>query len=167
MRFNLQNSSKSEKTPNPQSILAFNQSVDKVDEIERQKKILQEKFQQEFNSIVKHFFEAVPSVKSITWSQYTPYFNDGDACYFGVHTPEFASDENEEFDIYRDFSDADNFSCETYNLSNFVSPEELTLCKKMESLITGNEDFMKELFGDHVKVRLTLQGSETEEYEHD
>lgn len=27
----------------------------------------------------------VPEVKCLTWTQYTPYFNDGEPCTFGVH----------------------------------------------------------------------------------
>jgi hypothetical protein len=31
-------------------------------------------------------FKANPSVKCMIWHQYTPYFNDGDPCTFGVHS---------------------------------------------------------------------------------
>lgn len=34
---------------------------------------------------VQSFFEACPEITSIFWTQYTPYFNDGDACEFSVH----------------------------------------------------------------------------------
>src|SRR5579885_1156121 len=34
---------------------------------------------------VKKFLEKYPVVEAIYWEQYTPYFNDGDACYFGVN----------------------------------------------------------------------------------
>jgi hypothetical protein len=33
----------------------------------------------------KDFFDQYPEVRSVKWSQYTPYFNDGDACHFGVN----------------------------------------------------------------------------------
>lgn len=32
---------------------------------------------------------AEPSVEAIRWRQYTPYFNDGDVCDFGVYDPWF------------------------------------------------------------------------------
>jgi len=35
----------------------------------------------------KVFLEAHPEIKCIFWSQYTPYFNDGDPCTFSVHEP--------------------------------------------------------------------------------
>lgn len=28
---------------------------------------------------------AVPGVEGVVWNQYTPYFNDGDACEFSIH----------------------------------------------------------------------------------
>jgi ArsR family metal-binding transcriptional regulator len=31
-------------------------------------------------------FEEYPQVESISWTQYTPYFNDGDACEFSVNS---------------------------------------------------------------------------------
>ena len=35
---------------------------------------------------VKEFFDATGgTVKALRWRQYTPYFNDGDACEFHVH----------------------------------------------------------------------------------
>ena len=38
----------------------------------------------------KEFFKKVPEVKVIKWAQYTPYFNDGDACIFGVNEPTYS-----------------------------------------------------------------------------
>ena len=32
----------------------------------------------------KELFEAHPRLRSVVWAQYTPYFNDGDPCYFRV-----------------------------------------------------------------------------------
>lgn len=34
---------------------------------------------------VHSFFDACPEITSIHWTQYTPYFNDGDSCEFSVH----------------------------------------------------------------------------------
>jgi hypothetical protein len=34
---------------------------------------------------VQSFFDACPEIESIFWTQYTPYFNDGDSCEFSVH----------------------------------------------------------------------------------
>lgn len=34
---------------------------------------------------VKMFLDACPEVTGVHWTQYTPYFNDGEACEFGVN----------------------------------------------------------------------------------
>ena len=46
----------------------------------------------------KMLYEKYPDLKSIHWTQYTPYFNDGDECEFGVHEICFTygADETEE-----------------------------------------------------------------------
>lgn len=36
-------------------------------------------------SLYSSVFEAFPFVEAFSWAQWTPYFNDGDACEFGVH----------------------------------------------------------------------------------
>lgn len=33
----------------------------------------------------KDIFESIPEVSSFSWTQYSPYFNDGDECVFGVN----------------------------------------------------------------------------------
>lgn len=35
------------------------------------------------------FFAAAPDVKCVAWTQYAPYFNDGEPCTFSVHEPNF------------------------------------------------------------------------------
>jgi hypothetical protein len=44
------------------------------------------------NASFKDFFEKHPEATSIVWVQYTPYFNDGDACTFGVRDMELRVD---------------------------------------------------------------------------
>lgn len=34
---------------------------------------------------IEKFFADNPRVQGVTWTQYAPYFNDGDACIFSVH----------------------------------------------------------------------------------
>lgn len=37
----------------------------------------------------------VPPGYALTWTQYTPHFNDGSPCYFGVHEPYLVRDKRE------------------------------------------------------------------------
>lgn len=57
------------------------------------KKELATSTQNLFKEGVSEFFEVTPEIKVIAWRQYTPYFNDGDTCYFSVHAPSFFKDE--------------------------------------------------------------------------
>ncbi len=38
---------------------------------------------------LKQFMDTFPTVEAIRWTQYAPYFNDGEPCEFGVHDPMF------------------------------------------------------------------------------
>jgi len=41
-----------------------------------------------FEAAAKELFAKYPSLESFSWTQWTPYFNDGDTCYFSVHAYE-------------------------------------------------------------------------------
>lgn len=38
-----------------------------------------------FKRAIKPLFDQYPNVSGVSWLQYTPYFCDGDPCYFGVY----------------------------------------------------------------------------------
>jgi len=40
----------------------------------------------ELVKIFKPIFESIPELETISWTQYTPYFNDGDDCIFTIHS---------------------------------------------------------------------------------
>lgn len=44
----------------------------------------------------RRLFEAAPEIGQVHWTQYTPYFNDGEACEFGVNDINWASVEDVE-----------------------------------------------------------------------
>ena len=58
----------------------------KQEEIKKLKKEMVEASNKIFTELTKEIFVEHPKVKSFGWTQYTPYFNDGDTCYFSVHT---------------------------------------------------------------------------------
>lgn len=39
-----------------------------------------------FSAMARELFEKIPLIKSFSWTQYTPYFNDGDTCEFSANT---------------------------------------------------------------------------------
>jgi hypothetical protein len=60
---------------------------------------------------------AVPGVEAIRWTQFTPYFNDGDECSFGVHEIRIKIEgaELEDYDYERDDGFASAYSLFEYN----------------------------------------------------
>jgi hypothetical protein len=97
------------------------------------------------------------------WRQYTPYFNDGDACTFSRYriaaklsdTPEDAGDYEEGFeDRYaaRERRDAEPLK------------SALAAVAELEKI---DDEIYEIAFGDHVMVTATREGFEVEEYSHD
>lgn len=75
-----------------------------IEVFDAKKKTLLAELQTEFPGMFVSIFEQAPTLKSFGWTQYTPYFNDGDTCEFGVHYDYpwingANSDYNEESDI--------------------------------------------------------------------
>jgi len=73
--------------------------AEKNAEIEKMKKAHMKELQTEFNDIVKQFFEECPKVQAVVWSQYTPYFNDGEECIFGMNEAHFIVEGFDEDDL--------------------------------------------------------------------
>jgi hypothetical protein len=61
----------------------FNRQLDEIKKksIETSKNV--------FHGAISNFFKSYPEVAAITWTQYTPYFNDGDTCEFSVNDVNF------------------------------------------------------------------------------
>jgi len=50
-----------------------------------------------FKLIDESVFKKFPDVESVGWTQYTPYFNDGEPCYFGVNSDPYSIYVNDEY----------------------------------------------------------------------
>lgn len=57
--------------------------------IEAAKKEMSSKAKILIESAANELFKVAPEIDHVFWTQYTPYFNDGEACYFSVHEPYF------------------------------------------------------------------------------
>lgn len=178
-------------------------------------------------------------VENVYWTQYTPYFNDGEACEFSVHDAFILLKDDEDACDYEGSSlyseddivnlkskitdieawekdpmaaarkhqaeymkryNRDPFSYDGGRYGNNKTPEEKmaewkphyatkeTYQEELETaeyilskypnlkvdfeeikrMINGlDEDLMKAMFGDHVKVVVSVDGIEVEEYDHD
>lgn len=103
------------------------------------------------NGMFQEIFDKDENIKSIGWSQYTAWFNDGEECEFGAPHNVFIND----IDEWDDDKDENVDYDEIYNL-----------VEDTVGVIDG--DLLRFSFGDHIKVTINRDGSyETEEWEHD
>jgi DNA repair exonuclease SbcCD ATPase subunit len=67
-----------------------NQIKTKLNEIQKQIEKLEKQAHKESSKLIskgfKEIFKKHPTLESFSWTQYTPYFNDGDECVFSAHT---------------------------------------------------------------------------------
>lgn len=127
----------------------------------------------EFERSIKDIFEYIPRLKAISWLQYSPHFNDGDECIFGIRGINALSFVPERVGYeYENLTEGENHFIESgdgyssYNTKS-LKKEELETINALMSFIEVNEDLMEDLFGNHVSVLVTADGIEVEEYEHD
>ncbi len=136
-----------------------------------------------FKEMTTEFFESHPDIVSFGWTQYTPYWNDGDTCTFSANTeyPIVAFkakdgkiiryDENNgvlqeantavvDDDI--EFSEDDELEMEPYDKE--ISKHAKAVSKFLSAF---DEDDLETMFGDHVEVTVTPKKVDTSEYEHE
>lgn len=128
------------------------------------KELIQAEFQK--------FFQKTPSVHGVTWKQYTPHFNDGDACTFGVH--EFNFTPSKEYSKYPEEKD---FGIHNKNRryhwaeglwSDFQKDHpKWKDCKDFLNILSDCEDIFLAVFGDHAEVVVTRDGIYVTECDHD
>lgn len=162
----------------------------KIEEINKKKEELISELRNDFAPMLKPLFDkSVGKITSIGWTQYTPYFNDGDECvfsvnlnlYYGIRVNGNVLDEQE------DLFGSSLYALSKYGTDQYDSwiakyPEDKIneetkendlflygLINEFEKLLSSIDDeFYKSLFGDHVEVTVYADGRiETEEYDHD
>lgn len=146
----------------------------------------------ELVSKLKDLIRLSPHIEAIRWSQYTPYFQDGDPCEFGVNELEFKFSEelsgagdraanktrlenydDSDFYGFGEYSDNDltKFLNERTDILNFkdikLVEDVVNAITEIHETLSEMDDILKSVLGDHVQVTVTREGIETEEYEHE
>lgn len=123
----------------------------KIKDIAEKRAAALAEIRKEFPEIIKPIFAEL-GIESVSWRQYTPYFNDGDECEFGVRN------DHDSISIDgKDYYDDDNYK-----------KEEDRFKKVAAVLQSVPDEFYKDLFGDHSEITVKADGTiETEQYEHD
>jgi hypothetical protein len=158
-----------------------------ADQAELQRKF-QEQAQALFKEITKEFFDKNPGITGVVWTQYTPYFNDGDTCEFSVGEPTFTNapiDELSDISYGEYGGDAEGVWAaesvghvltstyewykETADLIKASGGVDAESCNLFAQAVCSSEmrDVMLAMFGDHSKVIATRDGFEVDGYDHD
>ena len=117
------------------------------------------------NNVLEH-----PLAESVKWNQYTPYFNDGDACEFSIYSAAVKVKDVDEG------GDWDNgffgpwelgYYDATKNIEGRESLQEAL--REFESRLSSGAHYviLNEKFGDPAEVTATPDGFSVEYYEHD
>lgn len=142
-----------------------------------------------FKETMKEFFDKNPGITALKWSQYTPYFNDGDSCVFRVNDVYFtnaSADELENVTVWGEYEGEDESVWVTANIayvlnsgSKYYEEEaakiraaggvDVDSCKRIDKMIRSDEmeEIMQEMFGDHVVVTATREGFDVIDHEHE
>lgn len=140
-------------------------------EMEEKVKQIQEKMQESAKDLFSRFWEENPKIHAIVWTQYTPYFNDGETCYFRVG--EMYPMTEAKYHQY----DEDGGYAEEYSVldwddkpqegSGLTEIEAVKVCEIIKILEKIPEEVYMGMFGDHVKITATREGFQVDEYEHE
>jgi len=155
----------------------FSNDVSKVlVDYEKMKKEIRATLQEKMKGVFKAFFTTHPEVKTIHWTQYTPYFIDGDECVFCVHKPYFTKTAHqvvtEEGHTYGE-EDEGTIADRVWDselrkyVETEISPDLIKDMSALASFIQADPDLMQTMFGNHVWVKAHADGFEVDDYEHE
>lgn len=141
-------------------------------------RMLKKQFQAEAQSMLKEaaseFFKNNPGIKLICWTQYTPYFNDGDTCTFRVNDVYFSNAEGDDQDDICGWGEYEGENPDVWSdLWNYLPTNNPTFsandCHAISEMISSSdmEDVLLEMFGDHAAIKLSATGFSINEHEHD
>jgi len=160
-------------------MLNYQELKAKISELEKQMELECKKF---FQGEAQKHFAAHPDLKEFAWRQFTCYFADGDELYFSVYDPEINGVYDED-EVYAMICPQTGCGRSDYNYDDeskkmFCPLHGTELVSKVGSrtrhkeLIKATDKFLrqiskedyKKMFGDHVRIKVTPNGIDIEQY---
>ncbi len=151
----------------------------KQKELKEIKNQILEKSNEVFDEFCKDIFTKSPRLSSFGWSQYTPYFNDGDTCVFSVNIDYLyingQSVDDSEWINKKNITKYGEWNREK---KEYIGREEednpnydqelVDIYEEISSFLSNfDNDFYMSKFGDHVEITITSTGIDVFECEHD
>ncbi len=130
-----------------------------ITEQEESENIFLATMEEKVKEFFKQFFEENPNIKHITWSQYTPYWNDGSSTEF----------ETNFYDIFKGGPINDEYEEDDEEYVHVkLTKKEKKLEEETQVFLSSIPDKVFEhMFNDHVIVKATAEGFDVQQYEHD
>lgn len=134
-----------------------------LEQLNKVREELESKAEEAILRSIGSLFKAVPTLQAISWTQTTPYFNDGDVCEFSVDEPQYCFKQLD--------GDVDDFDIdEAVNSEDWI--DEYELDDELEPLFADfklDEELCKIAFGNDMQILVTRQGivSTTDYSDHD
>ena len=138
----------------PRQVIATWEAYEAAQERERKRR--QAEQEAALKASFVEFFAAHPEAAAIQWRQYTPYFNDGEACYFGVCKPAIKTTTSDGF-------------IDLWDRNESLSSTLYADVKKLACYIQSSsmESVLKAVFGDHSEVTVYSDRITVETCDHD
>jgi len=152
---------------------------EKQEEIKKLKEEMLEASNKIFTDLTKTIFKEHPKLESFGWSQYTPYFNDGETCTFSANIdyiyingqPADEADWINETKItnYGTWNrEKRQYEGRTEVANLDYDPELAKITDEVKDFLSNfDEDFFLSQFGDHAEITITAEGVSVDECEHD
>lgn len=134
--------------------------------IKEAKKKSKELFSDAFAELSKDLFDENPRLIKFSWTQYTPYFNDGDPCYFSVHNDSDCI----ELTVLDTDGDPEIFERYEHPYEPETDEEKFrnNLLEKITNFLSNfDEEDLESAFGEGEVIVKRKGNVETEEYSHD
>ncbi len=132
-----------------------------------------------FEDFYKYIFDKYPTLESFRWTQYTPYFNDGETCLFSVNT-DYISVNDEWVDDAKWASEVNVINWGNWNRELRVyegrveepNPNYDPVLTEASNEIVNfldhfDNDFYLSKFGDHASITVSRGGVDISDYDHD
>jgi len=115
-------------------------------------------------------FNRYPDMRNFSWEQYTPYFNDGEPCEFGVYEYSVRVNGEDEYGYESHRTVTVLHEGEEPRLETIKAPKEFKdACKDVKDLITSvDRELMQMTYGDGYEITVHRNGKiTTSECDHD
>jgi hypothetical protein len=135
-------------------------------ELSEKRKQIEKAAQEQAKAILapglQQFMTEHPDVKAIGWTQYTPYFNDGEPCVFGVNDLHASAVDERDDEV-----GGDGWEYLYGKSEKGFTRQSWDDLLALQKALNGAEPELQAAFGDHVRVIVTREGIDVEEYSHD